>query len=147
MTVEAPVGDDPQNILVADDFTDAASTFGDRLVAAREAIGLTTEELAQRLGVNDETLRNWEDDRAEPRANKLQMLAGLLNVSIIWLMVGSGEGVGIGGDGGPSVATAEDGDNATLRAVLDDIRKLREAHLQLAARTGVVERRLTALLR
>jgi transcriptional regulator with XRE-family HTH domain len=72
------------------DFTDETSTFGDRLVAARESMGMTQAQLAHRLGVKLQTLRNWEEDRSEPRANKLQMVAGMLNTSMVWLMSGQG---------------------------------------------------------
>lgn len=72
-------------------FTDDQATLGDRIAAAREAAGLTQAELAQRLGVRRPTLRDWEDDRAEPRANRLQMLAGCLGVSLRWLMTGEGD--------------------------------------------------------
>jgi ribosome-binding protein aMBF1 (putative translation factor) len=70
------------------------ATFGDRLTAAREAAGMDQETLAKRIGIKKSTLRNWEDDLAEPRANRLSMLAGLLNVSMMWLINGEGEGVG-----------------------------------------------------
>lgn len=69
------------------------ATFGDRLTAAREATGMTLESLAKRLGVKPSTLRKWEDDLSEPRANRLSILAGLLNVSMMWLINGEGEGV------------------------------------------------------
>ena len=69
------------------------ATFGDRMTAAREAAGMTQEALAKRLGVKKSTLRNWENDVAEPRANRLSMLAGLLNVSMMWLINGEGEGI------------------------------------------------------
>lgn len=69
------------------------ATFGDRLTAAREAAGMTQEALAKRLGVKKSTLRSWEDDLSEPRANRLSMLAGLLNVSMMWLINGEGEGI------------------------------------------------------
>ena len=75
---------------VAVDYTDETSTFGDRLVAARESMGMTQAQLAHRLGVKLQTLRNWEEDRSEPRANKLQMVAGMLNTSMVWLMSGQG---------------------------------------------------------
>ena len=52
------------------DYTDDASTLGDRLTLAREATGLDQADLANRLGVRPETLRDFEDDRAEPRANR-----------------------------------------------------------------------------
>ena len=69
-------------------FTDEIATFGDRLAAAREAVGFSQDDLAARLGVLGKTIRKWEEDRAEPRANKLQMLAGVLNVSMPWLLSG-----------------------------------------------------------
>lgn len=69
------------------------ATFGDRMTAAREAAGMTQDSLAKRLGVKKSTLRNWENDLAEPRANRLSMLAGMLNVSMMWLINGEGEGI------------------------------------------------------
>ncbi len=68
-------------------------TMGGRISAAREAAGLTVAQAARRLGVKTATLSNWENDRSEPRANRLTMLAGLLNVSPMWLITGRGDGV------------------------------------------------------
>ena len=73
-------------------FDPEATTFGDRVAGAREYAGMTQEELAKRLGVKLKTLKAWEDDLSEPRANKLSMMAGLLNVSLLWLLSGEGEG-------------------------------------------------------
>ena len=69
------------------------ATFGDRLAAARDATSMTQQQLAKRLGIKVATLKAWESDLSEPRANRLSMLAGLLNVSITWLINGEGEGV------------------------------------------------------
>lgn len=119
-----------------DDYSDAAATFGDRLALAREAQGMTQEELARRLGVRLQTLRNWEDDRSEPRANRLQMLAGVLGVSMIWLLTGEGEG-------GPSLAAREPKSiSAELSAVLGEIRELRVANTKANSRLARLERRL-----
>jgi len=82
--------------MVSDTVTDwygaDTATFGDRVAAAREAAGMTQKQLAKRLGVKLPTVRGWEEDLSEPRANKLSMMAGLLNVSIVWLLTGEGEG-------------------------------------------------------
>ncbi|MEO9897462.1 MAG: helix-turn-helix domain-containing protein [Paracoccaceae bacterium] len=79
---------------IADDwYGPEAATFGDRLAAAREMSGLSQDELSRRLGVKVSTLRNWENDLAEPRANRFFMLAGLLNVSTSWLLLGESEGL------------------------------------------------------
>ena len=69
------------------------ATFGDRLVAAREKSNLSQQDLAKRLGVKNSTIKSWENDNSEPRANRLSMLAGLLNVSITWLISAEGSGV------------------------------------------------------
>jgi len=121
-----------------DDYSDATSTFGDRLGLAREAMGLSQDELAERIGVRPATLRNWEEDRAEPRANKLQMLAGLLNAPMIWLL--SGQGAAPARDG-PAV-----GRERAAQSCLAELRRLREDHARIGARMARLEKRLRAAL-
>ncbi len=70
---------------------DDGDTLGGRIVRARDALGLSTAQLARRLGVKTATLAEWENDRSEPRANRLCNLAGILGVSTMWLLVGRGE--------------------------------------------------------
>ena len=74
--------------------TDAtvSSTLGERIVSARESMGLTTAQLARRLGVKTATLSSWDADRSEPRANRIATLAAMTNVSLIWLLSADGEG-------------------------------------------------------
>ena len=69
----------------------SADTLGGRIVYAREAQGLTTSQLARRMGIKTDTLQGWESDRAEPRSNRLLTLAGMLGVSPTWLLTGAGE--------------------------------------------------------
>ncbi len=66
-------------------------TLGGRLSRAREASGITTAQLARRLGIKTSTLQSWESDRSEPRANRLATIAGILNVSLSWLLYGVGD--------------------------------------------------------
>ena len=68
-----------------------ANTLGDRIVQARERTGLSTAQLARRLGVKTRTLSSWEKNASEPRSNRLMMLAGSLNVSPLWLLNGTDE--------------------------------------------------------
>ena len=70
---------------------DETDTIGGRLTRARAAEGLTTSQLARRVGVKTQTMHNWETDRTAPRSNRLAMLAGVLNVSPTWILVGRGE--------------------------------------------------------
>lgn len=78
--------------MTQDWFDPDATTFGDRIAGAREQAGMGQEDLAERLGVKLETIQAWEEDLSEPKANKLPRMAGLLNVSLSWLLVGEGEG-------------------------------------------------------
>lgn len=125
-------------IEVGDDYDwgDEAATFGDRLALAREHAGMDQAQLARRLGIKLRTLQNWETDRAEPRANRLQMVAGLLNVSIVWLMTGGGVGAPVPGD------PIGDGGPSELRELLGELREIRRLQNRLAERTGLIEKRL-----
>ena len=117
----------------SDWYSAETSTFGDRVAGAREALGLTQDDVASRLGIKLETLAGWEDDLNDPRANKLQVLAGVLNVSIKWLLTGEGEG--------PAVPAALDADAAQA---LDDIRALSHEIADMSARLQALEARLRA---
>lgn len=115
------------------------ATFGDRLTAAREAQGLTQSQLSGRLGIKLQTLQGWENDRSEPRANKLQMAAGLLNVSMGWLLTGEGEGLA---DPVSPEDLAED-----AQTLLKDLRAMRAETMRLANRMGKAEKRLRMILK
>ena len=56
-------------------------TLGGRLYASRQNVGMSLNLVARLLGVKASTLKSWENDRSEPRVNKLVALAGLLGVS------------------------------------------------------------------
>lgn len=114
------------------------ATLGDRITGAREASGLSQSELARRLGVKLATIRTWENDQAEPRANKLQMLAGMLGVSIMWLLTGAGDGLE-----GPEETTKLPDD---VVALLGELRQTRLEQTRLADRLGRLEKRLRLAL-
>lgn len=112
-------------------YANEAATFGDRVVAAREARQLTAKALARHLGVAAKTVENWENDLSEPRANKLQMLSGILNVSIPWLLTGEGQ----------DVETTVEG-SADMEMLLTELRSLRSEMVRSAERLAVLEKRL-----
>jgi len=124
-----------QEDLNMDDYSEGAATFGDRLALAREAQNLTQEQLARRLGLRTPTIENWECDRSEPRANRLQMLAGFLNVSMGWLLTGEGEG-------GPTLHSEDQTVSTTLSALLGEIRDIRVANIRANDRLAKLEKRL-----
>jgi len=70
------------------DFLTVQTNIGIRIEQARGDAGLSLSQLARRLAVKPKTLENWENARNEPRGNKLVMLAGVLQVPLIWLLTG-----------------------------------------------------------
>lgn len=116
-------------------FNESAATFGDRLEAARDAKGLTTVGLAEKLGVEVGRVEAWESNADAPRANRLQMIAGLLDVSLVWLISGEGNGTSHVADNyerpsGVNDALGEISQlKATLTGALDKLEKL-ERRLQ-----------------
>jgi len=118
-------------------YSEARATFGDRLAAAREGAELSQKGLAKRLGVKTKTIAAWEDDLSEPRANRLQLLAGLLNVSLMWLLTGEGEGVEP-----PGTETV----SRDARMILLEMRELRGDIDDAANRLARLEKHLSKIL-
>lgn len=102
-------------------------TMGGRLSRARDAIGLTTRDLAWRLGVKVATVNAWERDRSQPAMHRLNMLSGLLSVSISWLLHGVG------------TSPAEPAERITAEKVTGQLEKLTSLH----AETGELIDRIT----
>ncbi|MCY6380910.1 helix-turn-helix domain-containing protein [Hoeflea prorocentri] len=112
-------------------------TLGGRISRARDALDLTSSQLARRLGVKTETVQAWETDRSEPRANRVTMLAGVLGVSPTWLLNGIGES--------PAVHVV----NSELKVLSEQLSKLKRAHAamglmidSIAAETERVSRQI-----
>lgn len=122
----------------SDWFGPDSATFGDRVAGAREASGMTQAQLARRLGIKKSTLIAWEQDLSEPRANKLSMLAGMVNVSIMWLLTGEGDGMT-----GPADSEPVAGDFSEILSELREIRAVMRSNAERAAR---VEKKLRLML-
>ncbi len=120
-------------------FSEEAATFGDRLAGAREAAGLNQETLAAKIGVKPSVIVGWENDLKEPRANRLQMLSGILGVSLSWLLTGQGEGPDAPDDTAP-VST-------DLLDLLAEMRLLRAQMVGSGEKLGQLEKRLRAALK
>lgn len=127
---------------MADDqdwFGAETATFGDRLAGAREAAGLDQKGLASKLGVKPAVIAAWEDDLKEPRANRLQMVSGILGVSMTWLLTGAGEGPEAPDDASPMTDDLVD--------LLAEMRGLRSQMVQSAEKLGRLEKRLRTALK
>lgn len=118
-------------------YSEEHATLGDRLAAAREAAGMTQAQLSQRVGVRGKTLIGWENDVSEPRANQLQMLTALLNVSLRWLLTGEGGDIAEPGTEAPEM-------DVHLKATLGELRIVRADMLKMSERLGRLEKSLRA---
>jgi HTH-type transcriptional regulator, cell division transcriptional repressor len=128
-----------ENTETGDWYSGDHATFGDRLTAAREAQGLSQPQLAKRLGVKLKTVQGWENDTSEPRANKLQMVAGLLNVSLRWVLTGEGDGV--------AEPASQDNLAEDAQAILKDMRGLRADLNRVSTELGRMEKRLRLIVK
>lgn len=118
-------------------YSEEAATFGDRLATARDSAGLSQKAMAERIGVKLGTYRNWEDDASEPRANRLTLLAGMLGVSMRWLLTGEGEGPDL--EEGGEVST-------DVKTLLSQIRDVRVDMQKATVKLGQLEKKLRQTL-
>ena len=66
-----------------------ASTIGERIRLARKRAGLNQAALAERLGVTQPAVANWESGVHDPRRLVLAKLADALGTSLDWLADGA----------------------------------------------------------
>lgn len=60
--------------------------IGDKVKELREKAGLTQEELAEKMGVQRNTVWRWENKKANLRADNIQRLSTVLNIDASELM-------------------------------------------------------------
>ena len=66
-------------------------TLGKRIVENRKRLGLTQEQLAERLGVTPQAISKWENGTSDPNTSNLFALAKLYSISVEELLRGVGE--------------------------------------------------------
>lgn len=116
-------------------YSDEHSTLGDRLAVAREHNALSQSALAGKLGVKLKTIRDWENDLSEPRANRLQMLAAILGVSLRWLLTGQGDDM-------PPPSDDDTVPDGQILSVIGEIRTIRGDLTRMNERLARLEKTL-----
>ncbi len=114
--------------------------LGERIASSRHAKGLSSKQLAQRLGVKNSTLHNWENERSAPRANRLTQISGILDVPLLWLIAGDAKFPGIEIPDLNETATIE----AKLRRAEDLLNQLSSLMVDIRAQVRRVQRELDA---
>ena len=56
----------------------APRTFGDEVFTARRKLGVSRKRLARQIGVDDSTIRRWEEGKSIPRGVQLSQLCRFL---------------------------------------------------------------------
>ena len=113
------------------DYRGDNDTVGGRLSRARDAKGMSVSLLARRVGVKATTIQAWENDRSEPGVERLALLAGVLDVPVVWLLHGVGD------------APVDDVGPDPLAAVTAQLERLKRMH----ADTGQIIDRLQREIR
>lgn len=60
--------------------------FGQRIVAARQELGLTQAQVAEQLGITQQSFAGWERRQTALRPEHLRQLACILNVTVDFLL-------------------------------------------------------------
>lgn len=105
-------------------------TMGGRIVAAREAKGLTVWRAARRLGVSPWTLRTWEQGREDIPLGVRQTMAALYGTATRYLVPDRPTGIEPGGTVaviriGSAAFTLDSTDDDALRRFLAGVREER----------------------
>lgn len=103
------------NLLMGRKFTKTRPKLGAHLAALRVNAGLSQEDLAQRIGVLQQTIAFWEQTDKPPRSEILLKLADALDVSIQTLLTENGGPVAVKKKGGP---------DGKLRKIFEDASRL-----------------------
>ena len=125
-----------------DYYGDEVSTLGERISVARERAVLSQDDPAKALAIKSDVLENWENDAAEPRAQRMTILGGILGVSAGWLLYGIGEGVPAP-DG--EVSTEEFSDERLAQMLMVELRDAQEMQSKITKRMSRIEEALGAL--
>ena len=60
--------------------------YGEKIKAKRKAMGLSQEDLAEKLGVTRQAVSKWEMDRAQPTMTNLRELARIFSVDMAYFI-------------------------------------------------------------
>lgn len=65
--------------------------FGNKIKTERKRCGLTQKQLADKLGVKNTTVSNWEKDLNRPDADMVELLCGIFGITVGELYGGPAE--------------------------------------------------------
>lgn len=78
-------------MLVGESYPLPMNTLGSRIRIAREARGLTQDDIAAHFRIRRVSVTQWEGDTTKPAISKLGELAEFLGTTTVWLLEGKGD--------------------------------------------------------
>lgn len=72
--------------------------FGETLAKLRKKVGMTQQELAEKLGFSNKTISKWENAETLPEITVLPKLASIFGVSVDYLLLGERRSIAFAGD-------------------------------------------------
>ncbi len=77
--------------MVGKDYKRGMDTLGSRIRYARNAKGLTQQEVADHLAISRVNISTWENNITQPESQRIPQLAALLDVTASWLLSRMGD--------------------------------------------------------
>lgn len=74
-------------------WSELARGYGQRLTAARKALGMSARDLQELLNVSKARLNHWENERHPPDLTAMLALKRLRGVSLDWIFAGDPSGL------------------------------------------------------
>ena len=71
---------------------ESRTTLAARIESARKRAGLSQAQLARRMGIERQSVQQWEHGETAPRQSRLTKLAQVLGVEAQWLLMGETDG-------------------------------------------------------
>ena len=102
--------------------------FGETIRKARKALGLTQRQLAEKLGVGNTSISNWEKGLSRPDADMIQKLCDVLRLQPNEIY-GTTEQKQVSGTGKPAVSDEDikfalfGGDGEITDAMFDEVKR------------------------
>ena len=86
LSVNPPIRGELPTALIGRPAKTGRTEFGQRILSARQELGLTQAQVAEHLGITQQSFAGWERRQTALRPEHLRQLARILNVTVDFLL-------------------------------------------------------------
>jgi transcriptional regulator with XRE-family HTH domain len=130
-----PIRKLPNNVLSSGN---EEMTLGGRIQQSRTQAGMSLQMLANLSGVKASTVKAWENDRSEPRVNKLVAMSGILGVSPTYFIAEEG-------NAGKGVSSTRGRQDKIISLLMEEVSQLSEEQKAVNQRIRKIEALMKSL--